>query len=84
MTNYLDLVMLLQSDIIFLLSSYYQSHSIVFITDFSSLVIVFFRSFLPFLFFYSFFLSLSGFLCGFSGAFSVYLAFFLWYQAIDL
>ena len=66
MTNYLDLVMLLQSDIIFLLSSYYQSHSIVFITGFSSLVTVFICSLLPFLvFFFFFFLSLSDFLSGF-------------------
>ena len=67
MTNYSELVMLLQSDISFLLSSYYRSHSVVCITGFSSLGIVFICSF---------FLSLSDYLSGFSDAFSASLDFF--------
>ena len=61
-TTYRNLVTLLQSDITFLLSSYYPSRSIVFIIGFFSLVIVLICSLLPFVFFFPFF-SLLFFYC---------------------
>ena len=81
MTNYSELVVLLQSGIIFLLPSYYQSHSI-----FLSLVFLLwswvwfvFYFLLFFLFFFLLF-----FVIRFSNVFSVYLDCFLCYHAIDL
>ena len=84
-SNYSELVMLLQSDIIFLLSSYYRSCSIVFVTGFSSLVIVFICSLLFFFsVFSSFVLSLSKQIFWLFWRFFGLLGLFLCYQAIDL
>ena len=74
MTNYSELVMLLQSDISFLLSSYYRSHSVVCITGFSSLGIVFICSF-----FYRYQIIFLAFLTLFR-----FTSTFFCYQAIDL
>ena len=77
--------MLLQSDLILLFSFYYRSHSIVYITGFSSLVILLIFSLLPSVFsFFSVFFFVSEYLPGFTDAFSVYFDCFLCYQAIDL